>query len=204
MEQEAVRTLNRDIVTCTRCRLALTRNNAVPGEGPGDSGLLFIGEAPAETRISREDRLSVVPVLFSKTSSLPSVWRGVMSLLPDLIKCRPPENRIPGRMKLLPVQDISTGRSTTSLRKLSSPWDAWRQNRFSPASGSAWTHRQYPWEDISHSDSPWGAGDHPGLPSRCHDPQPPAQGCCFRGFQDHWERCFGKRTEPGQEIPGTG
>lgn len=97
MEQEAVRTLNQDIATCTRCRLAQTRTNAVPGEGPIDSGILFIGEAPG-----RNEDLTGRPfvgragaVLEDLLSSIGLERRSVF--ITSIIKCRPPENRIPKR-----------------------------------------------------------------------------------------------------------
>ena len=95
MEQEAVRTLNRDIVTCTRCRLAVTRINAVPGEGPGDSGLFFIGEAPGrnEDSLGRPFVGRAGAVLESLLSSIGLHRSDVF--ITSIIKCRPPENRIP-------------------------------------------------------------------------------------------------------------
>ena len=34
------------IRTCTRCLLSQSRTRAVPGEGPEDAAVMFIGEAP--------------------------------------------------------------------------------------------------------------------------------------------------------------
>src|SRR5262245_18543246 len=33
---------------CTRCGLAMTRRQAVPGEGPSETRLMLVGEAPGE------------------------------------------------------------------------------------------------------------------------------------------------------------
>jgi DNA polymerase len=95
MEQEAVRTLNREIIACTRCRLSLTRISAVPGEGAVDSNLFFIGEAPG-----RNEDLTGRPfvgragaVLEDLLSSIGLERRSVF--ITSIIKCRPPENRIP-------------------------------------------------------------------------------------------------------------
>jgi DNA polymerase len=35
-----------EIRVCTRCELHRTRTNSVPGEGPSDARIMFIGEAP--------------------------------------------------------------------------------------------------------------------------------------------------------------
>ena len=95
MEPEAVLTLNHGIVTCTRCRLAVTRINAVPGEGPGDSGLFFIGEAPGrnEDRSGRPFVGRAGAVLEALLSSIGLERSNVF--ITSIIKCRPPENRVP-------------------------------------------------------------------------------------------------------------
>ena len=38
--------LNEKISLCTACKLGEDRTNAVPGEGPKDPDVMFIGEAP--------------------------------------------------------------------------------------------------------------------------------------------------------------
>jgi uracil-DNA glycosylase len=95
MQQEAVQALNREIAVCTRCRLALTRTTTVPGEGPADSKLFFIGEAPGRNEDSTgrpfvgragavlEDLLASIGLERSRV------------FITSIIKCRPPENRIP-------------------------------------------------------------------------------------------------------------
>jgi DNA polymerase len=95
MDREAVRILNREIVTCTRCRLAQTRNNAVPGEGPADPRLLFIGEAPGknEDLTGRPFVGRAGAVLEDLLASIGLERSGVF--ITSIIKCRPPENRIP-------------------------------------------------------------------------------------------------------------
>jgi uracil-DNA glycosylase family 4 len=97
MEQEAVRTLNRDIVTCTRCRLALTRINAVPGEGPGDSQLFFIGEAPGKNEdITGRPFVGRAGAILDDLLSSIGLERSSV-FITSIIKCRPPENRNPGK-----------------------------------------------------------------------------------------------------------
>lgn len=97
MGQETVRILSREIVTCTRCRLAQTRNNAVPGEGPVNPKLLFIGEAPGkhEDLTGRPFVGRAGAVLEDLLASIGLERGGVF--ITSIIKCRPPENRIPKR-----------------------------------------------------------------------------------------------------------
>jgi len=81
--------------SCTRCGLAGTRINAVPGEGSDSPTILFIGEGPGANEdeqgrpfVGRAGRLldellGVVPLLRS----------GVH--ITNVVKCRPPGNRDP-------------------------------------------------------------------------------------------------------------
>jgi len=96
-EQEAVRTLNREIVGCTRCRLALTRTHAVPGEGPPGSRLFFIGEAPGknEDLTGRPFVGRAGAILDDLLSSIGLERSSVF--ITSILKCRPPENRNPGK-----------------------------------------------------------------------------------------------------------
>ena len=95
MKQEAVRNLNRDIAICTRCRLSLTRTNAVPGEGPVPSALFFIGEAPG-----RNEDLTGRPFVGRAGHVLETLLATIglqrsSVFITSIVKCRPPENRIP-------------------------------------------------------------------------------------------------------------
>lgn len=48
-EDKDLNELHSEIVHCTKCWLAKTRTNAVPGEGPVDTKVMFIGEGPGRT-----------------------------------------------------------------------------------------------------------------------------------------------------------
>jgi uracil-DNA glycosylase len=45
---EALQALAREIETCTRCDLHCNTHKAVPGEGPADARVLFVGEGPGQ------------------------------------------------------------------------------------------------------------------------------------------------------------
>jgi uracil-DNA glycosylase family 4 len=83
------------IARCPDCDLCQTRTQTVPGEGPEDARIMFIGEAPGfnEDRTGRPfvgaagkflDQLLAVAGLSRQT-----VYIG------NIIKCRPPNNRDP-------------------------------------------------------------------------------------------------------------
>ena len=80
---------------CTRCPLAATRTNAVPGHGNVHSVVLFVGEGPG----AEEDRQGKPFVGRSGqflTASLERVGiRREDVFITNIVKCRPPENRDP-------------------------------------------------------------------------------------------------------------
>jgi DNA polymerase len=84
---------------CQRCRLAQTRLNAVPGEGPADAPIMLIGEGPG----FYEDRQGRPFVgrsgeLLEKLLGSIGLRRGDV-FIANVVKCRPPNNRDP-----LPVE----------------------------------------------------------------------------------------------------
>jgi uracil-DNA glycosylase family 4 len=89
---EAVAT---EIRTCTRCRLAQTRTNAVPGEGSPDTEVVFVGEGPGfnEDRLGRPfvGRAGDLLVKFLRSIE----WRREDVFITNVVKCRPPDNRDP-------------------------------------------------------------------------------------------------------------
>ncbi len=80
---------------CTDCPLSQTRTNAVPGEGPDDADLMFIGEGPGFHE-DRQGHPFVGPAgqfLDGLLASIGTNRRQVF--IANMIKCRPPENRDP-------------------------------------------------------------------------------------------------------------
>ena len=80
---------------CTDCPLSQSRTNAVPGEGPDEADLMFIGEGPGFHE-DRQGRPFVGPAgqfLDGLLASIGTNRRQVF--IANMIKCRPPENRDP-------------------------------------------------------------------------------------------------------------
>lgn len=82
---------------CTRCGLCDTRTNAVPGIGSGESGVMFVGEAPGRSEdlrgrpfVGRAGRV-LTQVLDEAGVSRESVY------ITNTVKCRPPQNRVPNQ-----------------------------------------------------------------------------------------------------------
>ncbi|HZM00821.1 MAG TPA: uracil-DNA glycosylase [Planctomycetota bacterium] len=81
---------------CTACRLATTRTKAVPGEGDPHARVVFVGEGPG----ADEDRTGR-PFVGRAGQLLDDIIAKGMKLrreevyICNVVKCRPPENRVP-------------------------------------------------------------------------------------------------------------
>lgn len=94
-EQEALRTLDEEVRVCRLCPLALTRRRAVPGEGPTDAEIMFIGEGPGYHE-DVQGRPFVGPAGRFLEELLASIeMRRDQVFITNVVKCRPPENRDP-------------------------------------------------------------------------------------------------------------
>lgn len=96
-EQKSGMTMNElkaKIERCTRCTLARTRNNVVPGMGVENPDVLVIGEGPGE-----DEDLQGLPfvgkagVLLDKMLAAIELDRKTNCYIANIVKCRPPENR---------------------------------------------------------------------------------------------------------------
>ena len=82
---------------CRLCRLHKLRTNAVPGEGDWSAELLFIGEGPG-----RDEDLQGRPFVGRAGQLLRKIiaamkFREDEVYITNVVKCRPPENRVPCR-----------------------------------------------------------------------------------------------------------
>jgi uracil-DNA glycosylase family 4 len=91
----ALEAIAAEVRTCTRCRLAETRTQAVPGEGHPDTEVVFVGEGPGQTE-DQQGRPFVGragDLLVKLLSTLG--WRRQEVFITNIVKCRPPGNRDP-------------------------------------------------------------------------------------------------------------
>jgi uracil-DNA glycosylase family 4 len=84
-----------EVAQCTRCLLHRGRTKAVPGEGPEDADIIFIGEAPG----FHEDQQGR-PFVGAAGRFLEELLEGIGLkregvFIANVIKCRPPGNRDP-------------------------------------------------------------------------------------------------------------
>jgi len=92
---DSLEQISAEVTACTRCPLHETRNKAVPGEGPVDAQIMFIGEGPG----FHEDQ-SGRPFVGAAGNFLNELLGSVGMKREDVficnvIKCRPPGNRDP-------------------------------------------------------------------------------------------------------------
>jgi uracil-DNA glycosylase len=84
-----------EVRTCTKCRLAQTRTQAVPGEGSPDTEVVFVGEGPGFNE-DRQGRPFVGRAGDLLNKLLGSVaWPRGDVFITNVVKCRPPDNRDP-------------------------------------------------------------------------------------------------------------
>ena len=80
---------------CTNCKLHHSRKNAVPGDGPANSDIMFIGEGPGF-----HENEQGLPFVGAAGRFLEELLEGIgMSrktvFITNIVKCRPPGNRDP-------------------------------------------------------------------------------------------------------------
>jgi len=85
------RDLNSKILVCTLCPLSQTRQNAVPGEGPTNARMMFIGEGPG-----RQEDLDGRPFVGRAGKFLDECLQSIglnreHVFITNIVKCRPSE-----------------------------------------------------------------------------------------------------------------
>lgn len=87
--------LREQVIQCTRCSLAKTRTNSVPGRGSLISDVIFVGEAPGRSEdISGEPFVGAAGKKLVEALEYSGVKRDKVYIT-NVVKCRPPNNRPP-------------------------------------------------------------------------------------------------------------
>jgi uracil-DNA glycosylase len=93
--EETLKQVAGEVAVCTSCILHKTRKKSVPGEGPANSEIMFIGEGPGMNE-NEQGRPFVGAagnflnqLLAQAGLKREEVWIG------NVVKCRPPDNRDP-------------------------------------------------------------------------------------------------------------
>lgn len=92
--------LHDEVEACRKCELCKGRIKAVPGEGSGSSGIMFIGEAPgrmeSETGRPFIGRAGKLLTLLIESIGL----KRSDVFISSVVKCRPPHNRKPTQKEI--------------------------------------------------------------------------------------------------------
>jgi DNA polymerase len=93
--EDSLEKIEKEVAVCRRCPLWKTRQNAVPGEGPADAGIMLVSEAPgaSEDRMGRPFVGRAGKILGGLTASAGLKREEVY--ITNILKCRPPGNRNP-------------------------------------------------------------------------------------------------------------
>ncbi|HSQ16299.1 MAG TPA: uracil-DNA glycosylase, partial [Anaerolineales bacterium] len=95
LAEQIMQQVAEEVATCTRCMLHHSRKRAVPGEGPVDAAMLFIGEGPGfhENEQGRPFVGAAGKFLEELLASIG--MRREQVFIGNVVKCRPPNNRDP-------------------------------------------------------------------------------------------------------------
>lgn len=94
-KSESLEEIHREIAECTNCDLHMSRKLTVPGEGPVDARVFFVGEAPGEKEdIEGRPFVGSSGRLFDKLLKMNGIDRAEV-FITGVVKCRPPDNRDP-------------------------------------------------------------------------------------------------------------
>jgi DNA polymerase len=92
---EILKQVAKEVNVCTKCELHLTRKLAVPGEGPPNAEIMFVGEGPGfhENESGRPFVGAAGKFLDELLASINMKRSDVF--ITNVVKCRPPANRDP-------------------------------------------------------------------------------------------------------------
>ncbi|HEX4921652.1 MAG TPA: uracil-DNA glycosylase [Candidatus Bathyarchaeia archaeon] len=87
--------LSEQIASCTKCELCRSRTRTVPGEGPANAAIMFVGEGPGMNE-DQQGRpfVGAAGRLLNELLKTISLDRSQV-FITNIVKCRPPDNRAP-------------------------------------------------------------------------------------------------------------
>ena len=93
--KQALQQIAQEIADCTRCDLQFSRKHTVPGAGPPDAQIMFIGEGPGF-----HENEQGLPFVGAAGKFLDQLLAGIgltreQVFITNVVKCRPPGNRDP-------------------------------------------------------------------------------------------------------------
>ena len=93
--EKALDTICEEVRNCKDCKLSENRKNAVPGEGPADAEVMFIGEGPGfHENEQGKPFVGQAGHFLDQLLEAAGLERDKV-FITNVVKCRPPENRVP-------------------------------------------------------------------------------------------------------------
>lgn len=92
---DMLKDIENDIRHCTKCDLHKTKTHYVPGVGPADARIMFVGEGPG-----RDEDIQGLPFVGAAGKLLTQLLLSIgidrsEVFIGNIVKCRPPNNRVP-------------------------------------------------------------------------------------------------------------
>ena len=95
VSNDSLEKVSSEIIGCPLCKLSRNRKNAVPGEGQISAKLIFIGEAPGKNEDEKGKPFVGAAGRILNTAMEKAGIKRSEVFITNIVKCRPPENRVP-------------------------------------------------------------------------------------------------------------
>jgi uracil-DNA glycosylase family 4 len=93
--EETLAQVSKEVAVCEKCTLFHSRKKAVPGEGPADSEIMFIGEGPGFYENEQGRPFVGAAGKFLDELLAQAGLKRADVWITNIVKCRPPGNRDP-------------------------------------------------------------------------------------------------------------
>ncbi len=93
--REELEKIAQEVAVCTKCELHYSRKTAVPGEGPQNASMMFIGEGPGFFENEQGRPFVGAAGKFLDELLEKAGMKRSDVFITNVVKCRPPENRDP-------------------------------------------------------------------------------------------------------------
>ena len=91
----SLKIIQENVKTCKKCDLCNTRKNSVPGKGNQKADIIFVGEAPGKNEdLCGEPFIGTAGKRLNDALEEVGLTRSSIYIT-NIVKCRPPNNRIP-------------------------------------------------------------------------------------------------------------
>jgi DNA polymerase len=95
LDNDELKRVAQEVSGCTKCELHYSRKNAVPGEGPMNAEIVFIGEGPGFHENEQGRPFVGAAGKFLEELLLKIGLKREQVFITNVVKCRPPGNRDP-------------------------------------------------------------------------------------------------------------